>query len=181
MATPTPAPDRKKSYLVGYNLVSAILWGAVLGRVLLVVPLVGTHAVYEATGEFAKWTQTLAFAEVGHAAFGESVFVCCGSCIYQDDRIERPLAILRGREAFTCQSFSELWASIAQNPWYTIPYHQMLTVVCYILTRPGPLARDHDRHPSRQPRPDRMGHCRPLSGPDAQPCVYDHVAGLERD
>lgn len=57
-------------YLVGYNLVCAVLWTAVLGRVILLVPLVGFGNVHGGVGEFTKWTQTLALLEVGHSALG---------------------------------------------------------------------------------------------------------------
>ena len=57
-------------YLVGYNLVCAVLWTAVLGRVILLVPLVGFENVYGGVGEFTKWTQTLALLEIGHSASG---------------------------------------------------------------------------------------------------------------
>ena len=59
-------------YLVGYNLVCAVLWTAVLGRVILLVPLVGFGNVYGGVGEFTKWTQTLALLEIGHSALGTS-------------------------------------------------------------------------------------------------------------
>lgn len=57
-------------YLVGYNLVCAVLWTAVLGRVILLVPLVGFSNVHDGLGEFTKWTQTLALLEVVHSALG---------------------------------------------------------------------------------------------------------------
>lgn len=57
-------------YLVGYNLVCAVLWTAVLGRVILLVPLVGFGNVYGGVGEFTKWTQTLALLEIVHSASG---------------------------------------------------------------------------------------------------------------
>ncbi len=57
-------------YLILYNFGSAILWLAVLGRVILLVPLVGFRNVYGGVGEFAKWTQTLALLEVVHSASG---------------------------------------------------------------------------------------------------------------
>lgn len=61
-------------YLISYNLVSAILWTAVLGRVLLLIPLVGFQHVYGGVGDFTKWTQTLAVAEVVHSALGSFWF-----------------------------------------------------------------------------------------------------------
>jgi very-long-chain (3R)-3-hydroxyacyl-CoA dehydratase len=66
--------DRKPlrtRYLILYNSVNAILWFAVLGRVALLVPLVGFKNVYGGVGEFVKWTQTLAALEVAHAALGQ--------------------------------------------------------------------------------------------------------------
>ena len=59
-------------YLVGYNLVCAVLWSAVLGRVILLVPLVGFGNVHGGVGEFTKWTQTLALLEIVHSASGMS-------------------------------------------------------------------------------------------------------------
>jgi hypothetical protein len=61
----------KNQYLIFYNLVSAILWFAVLARVILLVPLVGFPNVYGGLGEFTKWTQTAAFVEILHSALGE--------------------------------------------------------------------------------------------------------------
>jgi len=82
LRTPTRKPLRssnpKTQYLILYNFVSAILWTVVLGRVLLLVPLVGFGRVYAGVGQFTKWTQTLALLEVVHAAIGtylESLFL----------------------------------------------------------------------------------------------------------
>lgn len=58
-------------YLTLYNFISAILWLAILGRVVLLVPLVGFRYVYGGVGPFAKWTQTLALLEIVHSASGE--------------------------------------------------------------------------------------------------------------
>ncbi|KAI9872519.1 MAG: hypothetical protein M1830_001531 [Pleopsidium flavum] len=58
----------KAQYLIFYNFISAVLWLAVLGRVVLLVPLVGFKNVYGGVGEFAKWTQTLALLELAHSA-----------------------------------------------------------------------------------------------------------------
>ena len=60
----------KNSYLILYNLASAIVWLAILGRVVLLVPLVGFENVYGGVGEFAKWTQTLAVLEIIHSLIG---------------------------------------------------------------------------------------------------------------
>ncbi|KAK2627345.1 hypothetical protein QTJ16_003311 [Diplocarpon rosae] len=69
---PGPKPLRssslKKQYLILYNFVSAFLWLTVLGRVLLLIPLVGFGRVYPGVGRFTKWTQSLALLEVVHAA-----------------------------------------------------------------------------------------------------------------
>lgn len=76
----TPAPKRgpkplqssnsKTQYLILYNFVSSILWLVVLGRTVLLVPLVGFGRVYQGVGNFTKWTQTLACLEILHAATG---------------------------------------------------------------------------------------------------------------
>lgn len=60
----------KTQYLISYNLVSAVLWVAVLGRVILLIPLVGFENVAGGVGEFAKWTQTFAILEVVHSGSG---------------------------------------------------------------------------------------------------------------
>jgi very-long-chain (3R)-3-hydroxyacyl-CoA dehydratase len=60
----------KNGYLVLYNALSATLWLAVMGRVLTTNYIKGPSFVYLSTGEFAKWTQTLAGMEVLHSLFG---------------------------------------------------------------------------------------------------------------
>jgi very-long-chain (3R)-3-hydroxyacyl-CoA dehydratase len=60
----------KTQYLIMYNAASALLWLIVLGRVAGLNALAGPAAVFGATGEFVKWTQTLAGLEVVHAACG---------------------------------------------------------------------------------------------------------------
>ncbi|KAK6581541.1 hypothetical protein PZA11_006232 [Diplocarpon coronariae] len=67
---PLRSSSFKKQYLILYNFVNAILWLTVLGRVLLLIPLVGLGRVYPGVGRFTKWTQTLAVLEVVHAATG---------------------------------------------------------------------------------------------------------------
>ena len=66
----TPNRRLQSQYLVSYNLVCALLWTAVLGRVILLIPLVGFGDVHGGVGEFTKWTQTLALLEVVHSALG---------------------------------------------------------------------------------------------------------------
>jgi len=72
---PGPKPLRSSSprtqYLILYNFISALLWLIVLGRVVLLVPLVGFGRTYDGVGTFAKWTQTLAVLEILHAATGK--------------------------------------------------------------------------------------------------------------
>lgn len=71
---PGPKPLQSSSlrtqYLILYNFVSMILWLVVLGRVVLLVPLVGFGRVYQGAGNFTKWTQTMALLEVVHSAVG---------------------------------------------------------------------------------------------------------------
>jgi very-long-chain (3R)-3-hydroxyacyl-CoA dehydratase len=58
------------NYLLAYNGLSFLGWLVVLGRLVLLVPLVGTENVYSGLGDFTKWVQTFAILEVVHAAFG---------------------------------------------------------------------------------------------------------------
>jgi len=68
-----PRRQLKNQYLISYNLVCALLWFAILARVLILIPLVGFENVYGGVGEFAKWTQTLALLEVVHSALGDFI------------------------------------------------------------------------------------------------------------
>lgn len=68
---PLQSSSPKTQYLILYNFVNAILWLTVLGRVVLLIPLVGFGRVYPGVGKFCKWTQTLALLEVVHAATGK--------------------------------------------------------------------------------------------------------------
>ena len=68
---PLQSSSPKTQYLILYNFVSALLWLVVLGRVVLLVPLVGFGRTYAGVGRFTKWTQTAALLEVIHAASGK--------------------------------------------------------------------------------------------------------------
>lgn len=75
-----PSSPLKTTYLALYNGISTVLWGTILGRVLLVAGIHGTRYVHPAVGEFAKWTQTIALLEVVHSLFGEFSLIfrfCC--------------------------------------------------------------------------------------------------------
>lgn len=74
----------KSQYLTLYNFVSAILWVAVFGRVVLLIPLVGAQNVYGGVGEFTKWTQTVALLEVLHSALGTKPRLLCPPGATQD-------------------------------------------------------------------------------------------------
>jgi hypothetical protein len=83
MRKPAPKPlqssSPKTQYLILYNFVSAILWLIVLGRVVLLVPIVGFGRMYPGVGRFAKWTQTMALLEVVHAATGRPYVIAVDS------------------------------------------------------------------------------------------------------
>ena len=64
----------RSQYLIAYNATSSLLWFAVLGCVVLLVPLVGFEEVYGGVGTWTKWTQTLMAVEVVHAATGAWVY-----------------------------------------------------------------------------------------------------------
>ncbi|KAK5137322.1 hypothetical protein LTR08_000292 [Meristemomyces frigidus] len=63
-------PSYRTLYLILYNSVSALLWSVVLGYVLSIATVHGYRGVYTGTGQWTKWTQTLAGLEVLHAAIG---------------------------------------------------------------------------------------------------------------
>ncbi|CZS98895.1 hypothetical protein WAI453_008496 [Rhynchosporium graminicola] len=67
---PLQSSSPKTQYLILYNFVNTVLWLTVLGRVIMLVPLVGFGRVYPGVGNFLKWTQSLALLEVVHAATG---------------------------------------------------------------------------------------------------------------
>ncbi len=71
-AKPASSPV-KNGYLILYNAVSAALWLTVMVRTVAAAVDAdggGPASVYDATGEFCKWTQTLAGMEVLHSLFG---------------------------------------------------------------------------------------------------------------
>lgn len=68
-----PVPPRWTTlYLILYNFLSATLWSAVLGRVLLIAYLHGTWKVFFGVGDYVRWVQTLAGLEVAHSVVGTS-------------------------------------------------------------------------------------------------------------
>ncbi|KAF5096133.1 hypothetical protein D0Z00_002878 [Geotrichum galactomycetum] len=75
-ASSTPAKGSKgpsplvHKYLVAYNAVSGFLWAAVLARLVILYPLVGSDFVFEGLDEFTRWVQTLMLLEVVHSAIG---------------------------------------------------------------------------------------------------------------
>lgn len=68
---PKPVPPKWKTlYLILYNFLSATLWSAVLGRVLLIAYLHGAWRVYLGVGDLVRGVQTLAGLEVVHSLLG---------------------------------------------------------------------------------------------------------------
>lgn len=76
---PPPPPLTKgevaKEYLTAYNSICTLLWLSVFGRVVVVLPITGVESVYEAAGDFTKWTQTVAVLEILHSAFGTLLYL----------------------------------------------------------------------------------------------------------
>jgi len=62
--TTRPQSEAVTYFLILYNSVSAILWSAVLGRVILIAAIHSYGRVFLGVSEYAKWTQTLAILEV---------------------------------------------------------------------------------------------------------------------
>lgn len=80
-AKPASSPV-KNGYLILYNAVSAALWLTVMVRtVAATVNGGGYTSVYATTGEFCKWTQTLAGMEVLHSLLGTSSLICPSVCV----------------------------------------------------------------------------------------------------
>ena len=122
----------RQTYLISYNALSCLLWIAVLGRVLLLVPLVGFGEVYNGVGEWTKWTQTLMLVEVVHSA--------------------------TSMPSFPPQSFSTSWhvsknmqAEDLQRQCFVMDRRLMS---CIDRSRPRPPS--HDSSPSPQPYPARL-------------------------
>ena len=59
------------AYLALYNLLSAVLWAFILGRVISIAPTWGNTDLNRTTGSFVKWVQTLAVLEIFHSLFGK--------------------------------------------------------------------------------------------------------------
>jgi len=64
----------KTTYLVLYNFLSAVAWTTVLGRTIALYTLRGPEFVFLGTGEWTRWTQTMAILEVLHAVLGTFPF-----------------------------------------------------------------------------------------------------------
>ncbi|RDA89829.1 hypothetical protein CP533_6951 [Ophiocordyceps camponoti-saundersi (nom. inval.)] len=60
----------KSSYLIIYNVSSAIAWSIVLVSVVKTYAVHGAESVYPAIGNWTRWTQTLAALEVLHSLLG---------------------------------------------------------------------------------------------------------------
>ncbi|KAK9448194.1 tyrosine phosphatase-like protein [Limtongia smithiae] len=57
-------------YLLAYNTISAFLWTAVLMRVAIVLPLLGSENVAAVAADFTRWVQTGALLEIVHSLIG---------------------------------------------------------------------------------------------------------------
>lgn len=60
----------KQLYLEIYNALSGVLWGCVLIRLVILLPLVGTEYASEGVAPFLSGVQSLALLEVVHSAVG---------------------------------------------------------------------------------------------------------------
>lgn len=99
-AQPRRTSTGTKAFLILYNSMSAVLWAAVLGRVVLLYTLRGQWKVYFGVGEFVKWTQTLAWAEVIFSLTGRfNHKICAGkgkrTCELAGEMINRHCNITR--------------------------------------------------------------------------------------
>ncbi|KAK7516281.1 tyrosine phosphatase-like protein [Phyllosticta citriasiana] len=72
-ARPAKAPaasSTKQTYLLSYNGISAVLWGLLLTRLLLLLPLFGPQNLFGGTDSFTRDIQTLALLEPLHSLLG---------------------------------------------------------------------------------------------------------------
>lgn len=69
MARTDPIKGRN-DYLISYNAVSAIMWAAVLGWVVLTATFHGTDKVFANAANFTRMVQTMAGLEVAHSLTG---------------------------------------------------------------------------------------------------------------
>jgi very-long-chain (3R)-3-hydroxyacyl-CoA dehydratase len=67
----------RNDYLISYNAVSAIMWAAVLGWVVLTATIHGTGKVFANAANFTRMVQTLAALEIAHSLTGEGL-ICTG-------------------------------------------------------------------------------------------------------
>lgn len=71
---PKQSSTSKSTYLLGYNIVSFLLWSTITLRAILLIPVLASHdklfGLHEALFTFLRATQTLALLEIAHAALG---------------------------------------------------------------------------------------------------------------
>jgi hypothetical protein len=63
-------PSYRSLYLILYNFISAILWAAVMGRVVTIAGIHGWRYVFTGTDSFVRMVQTGAALEVVHSIVG---------------------------------------------------------------------------------------------------------------
>ena len=83
MAKTDPIKGRN-DYLISYNAVSAIMWAAVLGWVVLTVTMHGTGKVFANAANFTRMVQTMAGLEIAHSLTGEEL-----TCTKSWDGVQR--------------------------------------------------------------------------------------------
>lgn len=114
--------------LIAYNALSCVLWAAVLGRTVLLLPLVGHENVYAGVGEYTKWTQTLALLEIVHIMLG--IFPLSSPTLHPQTNIT--IGLLRSSLATTIVQVSSrillVWgvANLFQAPQDSFAYSSML-------------------------------------------------------
>lgn len=137
----TPNRRQQTQYLIAYNLVCAVLWTAVLGRVILLIPLVGFESVIGGVGDFTKWTQTLALLEIVHSLTGRESCVAPIRCpgLFADDRGQVSFTLLSSQPP--CKSPP---AFFLFGPWSIAtlwtPHPPSSTALCSL---PGPSQRSY--------------------------------------
>ncbi len=159
---PPPPPLTKgevaKEYLTAYNSICALLWLSVFGRVVVILPITGVESIYEAAGDFTKWTQTVAVLEILHSAFGTWLYTLLSPRATPVFGSISPEGVVLPGSTFT------------------------IMVGLTSQSRPRPLPPPYDDLASRLAHPPGLGRRQPIPGRDFHlPVLQQHAHRLVRN
>ncbi|KAF5265579.1 hypothetical protein FOXYS1_3606 [Fusarium oxysporum] len=125
------ASTANKAYLIFYNFISAVLWSVVLGRTAMLVSAYGPEYVYPNTGQYTKWTQTLAGLEVLHSLLG-MILLLLDIVVYINIKC-RPTGVVRAPLMTTLMQvasrFLLVWAIVDVFPFLALsPFYSSMLI-----------------------------------------------------